>query len=158
MKKDSCLAYWGSTYLTEFLHKTNGLHNGIGVPQKCFGRCKSTWQTRRNVYANGSRDCTSNSSAYPNIHTEGRAALEQKEVKKMSQRKDQKAQGSCNKSSPQPLYSNSLLCASKGTVPPEGPWALVTSPFFFPDSHQLLFKCSRAEGRAWRTLTFSVSC
>lgn len=35
--------------------------------------------------------CTSNSSAYPNIHTEGRAALEQKEVKKMSQRKDQKS-------------------------------------------------------------------
>lgn len=124
MKKDSCLAYWGSKCLIEFLYETNSLHNDIGVPQKCFQR-----QTRRNVYANGSRHCNSNSSAYPNVCTEGRAALELKEVQNTSQRKHQKAQCSWNKAVPQPLFSNSLLCASKGTVPPEGPCALVTSPF-----------------------------
>lgn len=135
MKKESCLAYWESKYLLEFLRKINDLNNDIGAPQKCFGRYKSMWQTRRNVYANGSRDCNSNSSVYPNICTEERAALQLK-CRKRVRGRIRRHSAAITKAVPQPLYPNSLLCAcpSKGTVPPEGPSALVTSPFSLPDS------------------------
>lgn len=162
MKKDSCLAYWESKYLLEFLCKINDLINDIGAPQKCFGRYKSMWQTRRNVYANGSRDCNSNSSVYPNKCTEERAALQLKKVQKKSQRKDQKAQCSCNKSCPPaPLPQQPALClCQQGHSPTRR--AICSGDLSFllawqPKEDKLLFKCWCAEGRAWRTLTFSGS-
>lgn len=111
MKKDSCLAYWGSKYLTEFLHKTNDLHNDIGVPQNSFGINTPTWQKARNVYANGRRekwDCNSNSLAYiPTRAQKGEANAENES----EEERNTVHSAAVMKAALHPLEPNSLLHA-----------------------------------------------